>query len=230
MHTLPSLPHHCLFSFFPFFPHFFLFFPPFLYPSDAFTSDSHVLTVANFDDLPSIVDRMRLVTCGAPQVVEPGQAVVTTTVESCDMRFFKPQCSNLANVKIVLTVNSGSADLYVSTRTTQPGPFNYEQRDISASAIKIILVTKSASDSVYVGVRGTSIVPSNFTLATFSNMFPATDNLTATVQLPDTTAVGTEVYTPNEPANLGANAPTFIWTLTWADAAGPFTVNSRFAC
>jgi len=118
----------------------------------------HVYRLASFDRMLSIVQDVSATACAAPAVITAGTQTATS-VNGCETKYFQPECGTLAAMTVEVTTQSGEVRAYLSSTTTHPGPFDYEQAiETGESPLRFTVSREITADSlpISIAVKGSA--------------------------------------------------------------------------
>ena len=196
---------------------------------DMASSADNVYEIKSFARVIDIVAAISSKACDAPAVLTAGEQT-TTTVNDCEIKYFRPECpaTSGSTLQITVTAITGSVEVYVALTSSHPGPFNYDFKDDSTDVEKLIFVDREdgLSGNVVVAVKGTSSGVNSFTLDVWSDIFRG-----ETLHIdtwPEITAAGTQIYAPPLTFTGSSNGATTTAALaTTASTARPASTNVR---
>ena len=193
---------------------------------DMASSADNVYEIKSFARVIDIVAAISSKACDAPAVLTAGEQT-TTTVNDCEIKYYRPECPAVSGstLQVTVTAISGSVEVYISLNSSHPGPFNYDLKDDSTDVEKIIFVNREdgLSGSVVVAVKGTSSGVNSFTLDVWSDIFRGETLHVDT--WPENTAAGSQIYAPPLTFTGSSNGPGA--TTAAASTARPMSSNVR---
>eukprot|EP00040_Diaphanoeca_grandis_P011481 m.58856 g.58856 ORF g.58856 m.58856 type:complete len:2591 (+) comp22623_c0_seq1:340-8112(+) len=162
------------------------------------SSKSNVYILKSFDRILDVVAAISSKACDAPAVLTAGEQT-DTSVGNCEIKYFSPSCGVVegADLRITIAEITGSVEVYISSTSSHPGPFDYEVKDTTDDTEKILFIRLQegqTSANIIIAVKGTSDGNNEFTLDAWSDIFQGISSSTHTVS--EATATGTLVYSP----------------------------------
>ena len=192
------------------------------------SSADNVYEIKSFARVIDIVAAISSKACDAPAVLTAGEQT-TTTVQDCEIKYYRPEClaASGSTLQITVTTISGSVEVYVALASSHPGPFNYDFKDDSTDVEKIIFVDREdgLSGNIVVGIKGTSSGVSSFALDVWSDIFRG-----ETLHIdtwPENTAAGAQIYSPPLTFTGSSNRATTVAASTTAPTTRPLSANVR---
>jgi hypothetical protein len=130
---------------------------------------THVFLLRSFNIINLILSQLNSAACAAAAVVTPGQNTVAS-VDSCDIKYYRPQCGAFTSTIIIQVQDLvGATNVFVSTVTENPGPYNFSVVSTTTPFKTIVFRQNGTILPVYIGVQGVGAVNS-FTINIFSGL------------------------------------------------------------